>query len=166
MIRQRFLQASKQADNNAIVHDVNIRFTVKEDLLQLPWLYKQNYKNGARHETDFYKMTESFDRLSKNEDYIFVSAMKKDTLVGFCSVVVNQDIVGEQRPVLLLYNLRVHPDFRNGKIGSKIMEFVENLGKSKNANYILLVCDKQNQEARRFYTRLGYTEDYGFNKYL
>lgn len=147
-------------------NDVKIRFAIKEDLEQLPWLYRQYHNGDSKLETDVNGMYKEFDKLSSNQDYKFVSAVIGDKLVGFCSVVVNHDIVEEQRPLLMLWNLRVHPDFRNKKIGTSIMKFIEEYAKSINALLIFLGCDNDNQKGRNFYQKLGYGEDYGFYKYL
>jgi len=66
----------------------------------------------------------------------------------------------------MLWNLRVHPDYRRKKIGQQIMAFIESFGKEKSVDFIFLGCDAENQSARAFYKKLGYCEDYGFYKYL
>lgn len=145
---------------------INIRYTIKSDLDQLPWLYRQYHNGDSGLETDYKGMINKFEKLIKNEDYKFISAMHGDKLIGFCSVVVNHDIVEKQKPILMLWNLRVHPDYRNQNIGKEIMLFIENFGKSINADFIFLGCDNDNQRARNFYNKLGYGEDYGFYKYI
>ncbi len=146
--------------------EVEIRFTIKEDLEQLPWLYRQYHNGDSKLETDVNGMYKEFDKLSSNQDYKFVSAVIEDKLVGFCSVVVNHEIVEEQRPLLMLWDLRVHPDYRNRKIGSSIMKFIEEYGKSINALLIFLGCDNDNIKAKNFYHKLGYGEVFAFYKYL
>ena len=145
---------------------IDIRFTIKEDLKQLPWLYRQ-YHNGDTHiETNFDGMINKFEELESNEDYKFVSAVDGDKLVGFCSVVINHDIIKKKKPIIMLWNLRIHPDYRRKKIGQKIMSFIEEYGKQNGVDFIFLGCDAENQSARQFYKKLGYGEDYGFYKYL
>ena len=145
---------------------IEIRFTIKNDLEQLPWLYRQYHNGDTGLETNHDGMVKEFEKLMSNEDYKFISAMHEDKLVGFCSVVVNHDIVEKQKPILMLWNLRVHPDYRKQNIGKSIMTFIEEFGKSINADFIFLGCDSENQSARKFYNKLGYSEDYGFYKYL
>ena len=146
--------------------EVKIRFTIKEDLEQLPWLYRQYHNGDSKLETDMNGMYKEFDKLSSNQDYKFVSAVIGGKLVGFCSVVVNHDIVEEQRSILMLWNLRVHPDYRDRGIGSSIMKFIEEYGKSINALLIFLGCDYDNTKAKNFYHKLGYRDDFAFYKYL
>lgn len=145
---------------------IEIRFTKEKDLNQLPFLYRQ-YHNGDTHlETNFKGMITEFRKLKKNKDYKFISAVENETLVGFCSVVINHDIVEQQKPIIMLWNLRVHPDYRRKGIGEKILTFIGDFGKKNNVDFIFLGCDKENQSARKFYEKIGYGEDYGFYKYL
>lgn len=145
---------------------IEIRFTLKSDLTQLPWLYRQYFKGDTKIETNYEGMTKKFENLIGNEDYKFVSAMHEDKLVGFCSVVVNHDIVEQQKPILMLWNLRVHPEYRKQNIGKGIMTFVEELGRSIGADSIFLGCNIENENAQKFYTKLGYNRSCGFYKYL
>lgn len=149
-----------------IIRNIKIRFTTKNDLNQLPWLYKQYFNGETNSETDVGGMLREFQKLSKNEDYKFVSAVFGEKLVGFCSIVVNHDIVKKQKPILLLLNLRVHPDYRNYKIGQSILNFVDKFGKSINGDYIFLDCELDNIKGKRFYEKNGFIADYGFYKYL
>ena len=143
-----------------------IRFTKREDLQQLPWLYRQYYNGDNKVETDYNGMIKEYDRLIQNPDYKFVSALDNDKLVGFCSVVVNHDIVERQKPIIMLWNLRVHPEYREEKIGTKIVSFIEDFGKSINADLTFLTCDYENEGAQVFYKKIGYEKDYAFYKYL
>ena len=143
-----------------------IRDTILQDLKDLPWLYRQYHNGDTQIETDVEGMIKEFKRLQKNEDYKFVSAVENDKLIGFCSVVINHDIVEKQKPIIMLWNLRVAPDYRNQHIGKKIMEYIEDFGKQKGVDFIFLGCDIDNQSARAFYHKIGYGEDYAFFKYL
>ena len=143
-----------------------IRDTILEDLKDLPWLYRQ-YHNGDTHiETDVEGMIKEFKKLQNNEDYKFVSAIDKDKLIGFCSVVINHDIVEKQKPIIMLWNVRVAPEYRGKGVGKKIMNYIEEFGKERGVDFIFLGYDNDNQDARKFYKKLGYGEDYGFYKYL
>lgn len=143
-----------------------IRFTIKEDLKQLPWLYRQYYNGDTNIATNFDNMVKKFEELEGDENYKFVSAVDGDKLVGFCSVVINHDIVEKQKPIMMLWNLRVHPEYRKQNLGRKIMLFIEEYGKQKGVDFIFLGCDAENQSARQFYKHMGYSENYGFYKYL
>ena len=102
---------------------MEIRKTFKTDLVQLPYLYRQNYCGETSAETNVKGMVKKFKKLAKNKDYIFVSAVEGNKLVGFCGGVLNYEIIENQRPVLTLWNMRVLPEFRKLGVGKKIMIF-------------------------------------------
>ena len=143
---------------------IEIRYTVKNDLNELPWLYRQYYNGDTKLETNYDGMIKEFEMLMKNEDYKFVSAIHENKLIGFCSVIVNHDIVEKQKPFITIWNLRVHPDYRKQNIGKSIMAFIEDFGKSIGAEFIFFGCDGENEGARKFYKKLGYKENFGFCK--
>lgn len=145
---------------------MEIRFTERKDLKQLPWLYRQYYNGDSKLETNIDGMLFEYDNLKNNQDYKFISAVEEDKLIGFCSIVVNHDIVEKQKPILMIWNLRIHPEHRSKGIGSQMLKFIENFGRSINADLIMLSCDNENQRARNFYKKQGYGEDYSFFKYL
>ncbi len=145
---------------------MEIRFTKEEDLVQLPFLYRQYHNGDTKIETDVEGMILKFKKLSKDENYKFISVVEQEKLVGYCSMVVNQDIVEKQKPIIMIWNLRVLPDYRKRGIGKKIMEFVESYGMSIGVDFVFLGCDYDNLGAKEFYTKIGYKKDYAFYKYL
>lgn len=81
--------------------NIEIRFTKETDLDQLPWLYRQYHNDDTKIETNVDGMIEKYRQLSKTPDYRFISAMHGAKLVGFCSVVINHDIVEQQKPIIM-----------------------------------------------------------------
>ena len=146
--------------------NIEIRFTEEKDLGQLPFLYRQYYYGDTHLETDYEGMIKKFRELGKNKDYKFISAVDGDKLVGFCSVVINHDIVEKQKPIIMLWNLRILPDYRRQNIGRQIISFIEDFAKKEGVDLIFLGCDHDNKGARKFYKKLGYGEDFAFFKYL
>lgn len=66
-----------------------------------------------------------------------------------------------------MWNLRVDPDYRSRGIGSLLMKEVEKYGKNIKVDCILLVCDKENIRAQKFYKKLQYDGGFvGFYKKL
>jgi len=65
---------------------------------------------------------------------------------------------------MMLWNLRVHPDYRKQGIGRKLVDFVEKIGKEVGAYAVILVCNKENQAAIKFYNKLGFCEEHSFIK--
>lgn len=145
---------------------MEIRKSIKKDLTQLPFLYRQNYCGDTYKKTDAKGMMKKFKKLQRNKDYIFVSAMDGEKLVGFCQGVLNYEIIESQKPVLTIWNLRVLPEYRMKGVGTKVMEFAEDFAKSKNAIGVFLGCDFENQMAQRFYKKIGYKENFSYFKLL
>jgi len=143
---------------------MHIRDTKISDLRQLSWLYRQNYYGDSKIETDLEKMTNKYKELSIDDNYKFISVIDDDKIVGFCSLIVNHCIFEEQKPTVMLWTLRVHPDYRNKKIGKAIIEYVKDFCKSLNAESVFLGCDKQNEGAIKFYNKLNFEETLGFVK--
>ena len=145
---------------------IEIRQTILEDLKFLPELYRQYFKGDTGIQTDYDGMIKKFTELQSDNNYLFISAILNDKLDGFCSVIVNQDIVEKQKPFITIWNLRVSSELRKQGIGRKIMLFIENYAKTINADFITLSCDKENIGAQKFYKKLNYKENIGFNKHL
>ena len=145
---------------------MEIRRTKLSDLVGLPSLYRQNYCGETDTGTDVKGMLKKFKKLVKNKDYIFLSAVDSDKLIGFCEGVLNYEIIENQRPVLTIWNMRVSPEYRQKGIGAKIMAEMEKFAKENNAVGVFGGCDFQNFMGQAFYKKLGYREDFGYFKLL
>ncbi len=143
-----------------------IRETREQDLKELPWLYRQYYNGDTGVETNYDNMLNKFKALQSNDNYIFLSAIDNEKLVGFCSLVINQDIVEQQKPIVMIWNMRVAPEFRNQGIGSCLLKHAEKGAKKINADFICLSCDLENVNAQRFYNKNNYKNDVFYYKYL
>ena len=145
---------------------MEIRRTQKTDLEQLPYLYRQNYCGETDAHTDVQGMLKKFKKLQRNKDYVFVSAVEEDKLVGFCEGVLNYEIIENQKPVLTVWNVRVLPEFRRQGVGESLMGFLEKFAKDNNAVGVFLGCDFENKMAQSFYKKIGYKENFGYFKLL
>lgn len=145
---------------------MRIRKTLEKDLEQLPFLYRQNYNGDTKIETNFKGLIKEFKKLSKNEDYIFISALEKDKVIGFCYVVLNRDIFEQQKPMGLIWALRVLPEYRKQGVGKKIINYIEKHCKKQGVEITLLFCESENQPAIKFYNNIGFKEMFSMYKYL
>lgn len=149
---------------------VKINRLEEKFLLQVPDLIKQYHDdyNGefGTLETNVEGMIKQYQNLKDDPHYIFVEAVEKGKLIGFAEVCVNEDLVEEQKPILMIWDLRVDKSHRGKGVGRKIMQFIEEQGKQMDASFVFLGCDKDNKKAWGFYNHLGYSEDYAFFKYL
>ena len=145
---------------------MEIRKTKLEDLKDLPHLYRQNYCGETNVKTDVDGMIKKFKELEKNRDYVFISAVENDKLIGFCEGVLNYEIIENQKPVLTIWNVRVLPEYRKKGVGRKLMELAENFAKENSAIGIFLGADFENEMARGFYKKLGFKENYSYFKLI
>ena len=145
---------------------MEIRRTKLKDLKDLPELYRQNYNGETNAKTDEKCMMKKFKKLVKKRDYIFLSAVEGEKLIGFCEGVLNYEIIENQCPVLTIWNMRVSPEYRQKGIGAKIMAEMEKFAKENNAVGVFAGCDFENTMGQAFYKKLGYREDFGYFKLL
>ncbi|MGH8602944.1 MAG: GNAT family N-acetyltransferase, partial [Gammaproteobacteria bacterium] len=60
-------------------------------------------------------------------------------------------------PVALLEDMVVHPEYRGGGAGSRLLQAAINLAESSGCYRITLLTDRTNESAQRFYKRHGFT---------
>lgn len=145
---------------------MEIRETKIEDLKELAFLYKQNYYGESDVITNEKGMIKQFKKLKKNKNYIFISAVENQKLIGFCQGVLNYEIIENQQPVLTIWNMRILPEYRRQGVGKNIMDMAEKFAKKNNAIGIFVGCDFENIIAQNFYKKLNYKEDFGYFKHL
>lgn len=136
----------------------------KEDLSDLSGLFEEL----SGKQTDYQKMTKSFEWIDNNEDYIILGAKNQAKLVGSLMGIICHDIVGECKPFMVIENVIVAGNYRGQGIGRKLMSEIERVAKERDCYYIMFVSGAQRKEAHQFYEALGYrlNEVQGFKKYL
>lgn len=75
---------------------------------------------------------------------------------GFCSFMLTYEDGCE---VVYCYELHLRPRVRGLGIGKLLMGLMEGVGREVGVEKAMLTCFVENQEARRFYERLGYDVD-------
>ncbi|MBQ7579368.1 MAG: GNAT family N-acetyltransferase, partial [Clostridia bacterium] len=101
---------------------VKVRVLEEKFLKQIPNLIKQ-YKDGyngewGNLETDVDGMIKKYQELKNNKNYLFVQAIEHENLIGFAEVCINEDIVEDQRPIAIIWDLRVDKTYRSKGIGT------------------------------------------------
>lgn len=107
------------------------------------------------------------EKLAAAEDKYLLVAVDQDTgtLCGSLLGVVFEDICGDCRPILLVENVAVLPDYQGKGVGRAMFREIELWAKEKDCHYAILVSGMQRLGAHRFYHALGYQEVKGFKKY-
>lgn len=140
--------------------DFKIRKTTIEDLEQLPELYK----SGFGKETNIPKMYEKFEKLKKDEHYLFYSAVTNENeLVGFLNVILHEDIVEECQDFATVWNVRAK--YKRQGIATKMFRFMEEDLRKLNVSFIDLTA-VNTEEANAFYQSLGYEKENAYFKKL
>ena len=88
------------------------------------------------------------------------------TLCGSLLGVVFEDICGDCRPILLIENVAVLPEYQGKGVGRAMFAEIERWGKEMDCHYEILVSGMQRTGAHKFYEALDFFEVKGFKKYL
>jgi len=143
---------------------MKIRMTVKEDMPELAILYKQFW-----NEDSSIKLMESkFIDLQENPNYIFLSALEENHLIGSVLGIICEELYGECKPFLLIEDLIVDQKYRRKGIGKALMFEIEKIALENDCYQILLITHNDRTDAIAFYESLGFNPDThkGFKKSL
>ncbi|WP_454192809.1 GNAT family N-acetyltransferase [Paenibacillus sp. Marseille-Q7038] len=104
-----------------------------------------------------------------NENYEVIGAIYGGELVGSAMGIYCEDLAGDSNPFMIIENVVVSSKVRRQGVGLKLKGRVEELARSRNCSYIILVSGAGRAEVHRLYESLGYNEKEsvaGFRKYL
>lgn len=111
-------------------------------------------------------MTSDYERMSKNDDYKTFVALLENKVVGFITTV---QVLAVGLPVgyLKINGLAVKEEYQGNGIGTKLLQYVENMAYEKEISYILLSSGVKRIKAHAFYERNNYDKDsFCFDKVL
>lgn len=142
---------------------MEIRNMIRTDIPQLAILYQQFWNEPS----DILAMQNQFDKLSKDERYILLSAVMDDKLVGSVMGIVCQELYGNCKPFLVLENMVVDQDTRRKGIGKSLLSRLEEIAKARDCSQIILVTELERVDACLFYETCGFqTNNKGYKKKL
>jgi predicted N-acetyltransferase YhbS len=141
-----------------------IREMIAEDISQLEQLYRQFWDEPSCIET----MSKQFDKLSKNNAHIFISAIENNKLLGSVMGVICEELYGECKPFLVIENMIVDRNSRNKGIGKALVSKLEKIAKQKGCSQVIIVTKRDRIDAVKFYESAGYSSQthIGFKKKL
>jgi len=87
-----------------------------------------------------------------NDDNIILVAKKASDLIGFIIINYNHSL-----SKAIIENIFVHPNFRNKKIGEKLLEYSLKELQRMNCRYLCTLTDSGNDKAINFYLENGFT---------
>lgn len=126
----------------------------------------QLYDAERSMNTNRIKMKQTFHKIKDNQDYQMIIVKHNDEVVGFAQIFIHHDIFEENNPFITIWSVRVKNKYRRQGIGTQLFQYIEELAKDKNCEFICLIAEKENIEANTFYQKLGYECENGYVKVL
>ncbi|GAB6926223.1 GNAT family N-acetyltransferase [Paenibacillus sp. JCM 10914] len=118
-------------------------------------------------DSDVTTMREQLELLRSRQEYYVAGAYRDQELIGTAMGIACIDLVGNGRPFLLIENVVVSPFHQGVGIGKKLMQALEDFGRTHECNYLILASSNERIEAHRFYENLGFAgAKRGFIKYI
>lgn len=114
------------------------------------------------------KMGKLIEKINDDPQKYLLVAEDADTgtLCGSLLGVAFEDICGDCRPILLIENVAVLPEYQGKGVGRAMFEEIERWGKELDCHYEILVSGMQRTGAHKFYEALDFFEVKGYKKYL
>ncbi len=134
----------------------------KEDLTIVADLYDSE----SKFSTDLDKMQEVYEKIKNDDFYKMIVAKLDEEIVGFAYVNIHQDIFESCNPFMSIWSVRVKKSYRKRGIGTLLFNYIEDLAKEINCNFICLIAEEDNRVANSFYDNLGYSKENGYVKFL
>lgn len=116
--------------------------------------------------TNLLKMYQTFNKIKDNPDYQMIVAKYNGIIVGFAKAIIHHDIFEENNPFITVWSVRVRKEYRRNKIGTKLFDYIEEMAKSMNCEFICLLADKNNIGANEFYKKMNYDCENGYIKII
>lgn len=134
-----------------------------EDIPQLEVLYQQFW--GER--SDVAKMKSVFEKIDGQPQYILLSAVEGDKLLGSVTGIVCPEMYVDCRPFLVLENMVVDQNSRKKGVGKALLHALEEIAKERDCRQIILVTESDRHDAAAFYKACGFgLDNIGFKKKL
>ena len=132
------------------IYAVKIRLLRQVDLPALEW--DGEYTHFRRIYSDAY------DRAKSGLSILWVADMPEVGIIGQLFVQLNNEwtqlVGGEKRGYI--YAFRIRPTYRNGGLGSRMLEVAEADLERRGFDTVTLNVAKNNPDAQRLYERFGY----------
>lgn len=130
--------------------DLFIRQAEKDDLPALEW--DGEYTHFRRLYADTFSMVQQGNAI------MWLAEINGSGLIGQCFVSLkgNRPELADGISRAYLYGFRIRPVFRNQGIGTQMMNTIEEDLRARGFRQATLNVGLDNQDARRFYNRLGY----------
>ena len=104
------------------------------------------------------------DRINQQTSRILVARNSDNALMGFAQLYPSFSSVS-MKPIWILNDLFVYPNYRRRGVARSLMEAARNLGISSGAKALVLATEVTNAPAQSLYQSLGYVQDLQFQHF-
>ncbi|TYP73296.1 GNAT family N-acetyltransferase [Paenibacillus methanolicus] len=114
----------------------------------------------------FAAMRDAFERYVQNEQFIFLLLEDKDEPIGYAWIEIktySQGAFIKQRKSVFVHQLSIAEKRKRSGCGSHLMNYIYDLAKAEEIDTIELDYWANNESAKRFYDKQGFT---GFRAYV
>lgn len=115
---------------------------------------------------DMARLEASFRAMAALPDYHLLGVSVDGALAGAALGIVCLDVVGACRPFMVVENVVVAAPYRRLGVGRRLFAALEERARARECLYAMLVAGPGREQARAFYSALGYFESWGFKKRL
>lgn len=118
--------------------------------------YEMN-KQIFNEEYGLEEVKELYKKLCNNkENYRFLVAKMEGKIVGYTSVIMAYNLFDGNRPLMTLWWVGTHPDYRHKGVASRMFEEIEKIAKENNCELIYFTSENYRTGAHQFYQKMGY----------
>ena len=112
-------------------------------------------------------LPERIDAVANSENTYLLVCDDAGEIIATALVCLCQDVMFDNQPFALVENVVVNADCKRAGIGKSMMDYIEAFCLEQDCSKIMLQTSSGNQNARDFYTAMGYDPDakIGFIKY-
>lgn len=130
----------------------------REDLPALVALIRDDPISAARERDDLVPYVAAFERIDADPAHLLVAARdERDEVVGTMQLTLMPSLARGGALRLQIEAVHVAGSQQGAGLGSAMLRWAEDYGRSRGARLAQLTSDKRRTGAHRFYERLGYT---------
>lgn len=134
---------------------VVVRKIKHEELRELLDLYK-HFNNGDPDLPDSPALTELWDEIYSNPNWIYIVCEVDGKLVSTCTVTLIKNLTRNARPYALIENVVTHSEFRNKGYGKMVLKKAQDIARENNCYKVMLMTGSKKEETLKFYESTGF----------
>lgn len=141
-----------------------IREAERTDKEQISELYQMLVPKSKKRNV----LENQIDRIRKDPKNFLLVYEEEGSIVGTLTLNICLQALHGESSYGIVENIIVHENYQNKRIGSKLLQYVEEYCNSIDCHRIMLLSNSKRYRAHQFFEREGYdgTVSKGFKKYL